>query len=193
MQLNKIVNFHKVMGDATRIRICILLSHGPKHNAALAGMLGLRPPTISHHLAKLKEANIIHEKREKNTIYYHFNAKDFEQYSMALPNKLNGGEKKSMPKDQLTEQQAILQNFLTKEGKLKNIPSQRKKKLIVLYHLAKGLEMGRKYPEKELNEYIKQYHEDFATLRREFIINSVMDRHESVYELNPPEMWAAIE
>lgn len=91
------------------------------------------------------------------------------------------------------ESQKVIDNFFTRDGKLKNIPSQRKKKLMVFEHLIKGLKMGKKYEEKELNEYIKQFHEDYATIRREFIINHYMYRENGIYELNPPEMWAKIE
>jgi hypothetical protein len=91
------------------------------------------------------------------------------------------------------ENQKVIDNFFTSDGKLKNIPAQRKKKLMVFEHLLNGLKMGKKYEEKELNEYIKQFHEDYATIRREFIINHYMYRENGIYELNPPEMWAKIE
>ena len=42
-----------------------------------------------------------------------------------------------------------------------------------------------------MNEYIKQFHEDFATLRREFIIHQFMYRENGIYEVNPREMWAS--
>lgn len=50
-----------------------------------------------------------------------------------------------------------------------------------------------KYEEKEINEYIKNFHDDFATIRREFITNQYMYRENGIYEVNPPEMWAKIE
>jgi hypothetical protein len=51
--------------------------------------------------------------------------------------------------------------------------------------------VGEKYKEKDLNAYIQQFHEDFATLRREFIIHQFMYRENSIYEVNPREMWAS--
>ncbi len=86
----------------------------------------------------------------------------------------------------------IVANFFTADGKLKNIPAQKKKKLMVFERMLKDLEQGKKYTEKELNEYIKQFHEDFATIRREFIINRYMSREDSIYELNPEDMWEKI-
>ncbi|WP_409301123.1 metalloregulator ArsR/SmtB family transcription factor [Peribacillus sp. SCS-155] len=192
MQLDKLVSFHKTMGDPTRIRILSLLASGPKHGQALAGILSLTPPTISHHLAKLKESNLVYDRRDKNTIYYHLNLKVVEHFSQALPNMLIGQEEDKMTDALELEYQKILQNFLTKDGRLKTIPAQRRKKMIVLYHLANRLDAGRKYPEKELNEYIKKFHEDYATIRREFIIMGIMYRDKGIYELNPKEMWEKI-
>ena len=51
--------------------------------------------------------------------------------------------------------QSVIRNFITLDGKLKHIPAQLKKKLIVLEHLVEQLEKGRTYTEKELNELIK--------------------------------------
>lgn len=87
-------------------------------------------------------------------------------------------------------QDTVIRNFFTTEGRLKSLPAQLKKKLIILDHMAAQLEKGRKYKEKELNEFIKLYHDDFATIRREFIMHQFMYRDNDVYELNPREMWA---
>lgn len=85
---------------------------------------------------------------------------------------------------------SVIRNFFSKEGKLKNIPSQLKKKLIILEHMMTNLEAGRSYSEKEINEFIKAYHEDFATIRREFIMHQFLFREKEIYELNPQELWA---
>jgi hypothetical protein len=84
----------------------------------------------------------------------------------------------------------VIRSFITPDGKLKQIPAQRKKKLFVFEHMVRGLERGRKYQEKEINEYIKTFHEDFATIRREFVMNQYMYRENGIYELNPEELWA---
>lgn len=191
MQLNRLVEFHKTMGDPTRLRILSLLSNGPLHGQAIAGKLGLTAPTITHHLKKLRDINVVFERRDKNTIYFNLNHSVVKQHSEALKQLIEGKGLNVM--EQSEEKQKIISNFFTKDGKLKTIPAQRKKKLIIFEHLIKGIEKGKKYEEKEINEYILQYHEDYATIRREFIINHYMYRENGVYELNPVEMWAKIE
>ncbi len=89
------------------------------------------------------------------------------------------------------ERNKVISTFFDNNGRLKAIPSQRKKKLFIFEHILQGLE-DRPYPEKELNEYIQRFHEDFCTIRREFIINRYMTRDNHVYTLNPQEMWVKI-
>ncbi|MEK5389278.1 metalloregulator ArsR/SmtB family transcription factor [Margalitia sp. FSL K6-0131] len=189
MQLNKIVEFHKALGDLTRIRIIALLQQGPLHGQAIAGKLGLKPPTITHHIAKLREVGLIKERRDKNTIYFSLNTKILETSAKAILTVGKGGGTNMEMSVTEEERAAIINNFFTKDGKLKNYPAQRKKKLVVLAHMAKGLEFGKVYPEKEINEYLKQFHEDYATLRRELIMCQYMYRENNQYELNPVELW----
>ncbi|WJN47454.1 DUF2087 domain-containing protein, partial (plasmid) [Priestia aryabhattai] len=84
---------------------------------------------------------------------------------------------------------SIVKNFINSDGTLKQIPSQRKKKNVILAYLICDLHQGKTYKERDLNEYIKNYHEDYATIRRELIMQHFMYRQNGEYELNPKEMW----
>ncbi|MDR4315786.1 transcriptional regulator [Niallia circulans] len=189
MQLDKMVAFYKTMGDPTRIKIISLLANKPWNGQAISEKLGLSAPTITHHLKKMRDINVVYERRDKNTIYFFLNKSVILQQNESL-RKLTIGMEESIMTVTKEEQAKIIENFFTKEGRLKNIPSQRKKKLIVLKYMLEGLVFGRKYEEKEINAYIQQYFDDYATIRREFIINHFMYRENSIYELNPEEMWA---
>ncbi|MEH7377605.1 metalloregulator ArsR/SmtB family transcription factor [Neobacillus drentensis] len=194
MQLDRVVAFYKTMGDPTRIRIVAILAKGPLHGQAIAGKLGLSAPTITHHLKKLREIHVVYDRRVKNTIYFYLNESLIKQQAKVFTELL---EKKGKELDEMVEssieRQKIIENFFMKNGKLKNIPAQRKKKLIVFEHMVRELKIGEKYEEKQLNEYIKQFHDDYATIRREFIINHYMFRENGIYELNPEEMWAKLD
>ncbi|MFD3445605.1 metalloregulator ArsR/SmtB family transcription factor [Microbacteriaceae bacterium 4G12] len=189
MQLSKIVEFHKALGDLTRVRIVALLQQGPLSGQELAGKLGLKPPTITHHITKLRDVGLIKERRDKNTIYFSLNTKILEMSAKAIFAVGTGGDSNMEMSVTEKERSAIINNFFTKDGKLKIYPAQRKKKLVVLAHMIKGLEFGKVYQEKEINEYLKQYHEDYATLRRELIMCQYMYRENNQYELNPIELW----
>ncbi|MES9682719.1 ArsR family transcriptional regulator [Bacillus sp. AFS001701] len=189
MQLSKIVDFHKALGDLTRVRIIALLQQGHLSGQEIARKLSLKPPTITHHMSKLREVGLIKERRDKNTIYFSLNSKILEMNAKAIFTVGTGGDSNMEMSVTESERSSIINNFFTKEGKLKVYPAQRKKKLVVLEHMIKGLEFGRVYQEKEINEYLKEFHEDYATLRRELIMCQYMYRENNQYELNPVELW----
>jgi biotin operon repressor len=191
MQLDKMVNYHKALADPTRMRILLLLSRGKMHGQALAKKLNLSQPTVTHHASKLREAGLIKERRDKNMVYFTLNPELIRQHAEATVRFIfeKGEGEEEMSELNETLEASVLRNFFSKDGKLRQIPAQYKKKLIVLQMLAEKLEPGRMYPERELNEWIKQYHEDFATIRRELIMHQFMYREREMYELNPREMW----
>ncbi|PRZ15295.1 hypothetical protein CLV36_10418 [Laceyella sediminis] len=188
MQLDRLVQFHKTLADPTRIRILSLLAQGPLHGQALAGKLGLTPSTITHHVRKLREVGLVFERRNKNSLYLHLDAKALQQKAQAITKWVNTPDKKERGELEQIRWE-VIRNFFTADGKLTHLPAKHKKKLIVLEYLIKDWKVGVKYPENELNEYIKKFHDDYATIRRELIINHFMYRENSIYELNPPDMW----
>lgn len=193
MQLEKVVAYHKALADPTRIKMLILLAEGERNGQDLAEKLLVTPATITHHASKLREASLINERREKNTIYFSLNDYFLKNNAAAAMNLIYRGAEGGtgmLNEDQQRMKDSVIRNFISKDGKLKNIPSQLKKKLIVLEHMVSNLEMGRKYSEKEINEFIKTYHEDFATIRREFIMHQFLYRENDIYEMNPRELWA---
>lgn len=193
MQLDKVVNYHKALADPTRIRILVLLADGEMNGQVLAERLNVTPATITHHTAKLREVSLIQERREKNTIYFTLNDYFIEKLAMGTRDLIyrRKTEVISMKDEEMDRiRDTVIRNFFTREGRLNTIPAQLKKKLIVLEHIVSKLESGRKYSEKEINTFIQTYHEDYATIRREFIMHQFMFREQEIYELNPREMWA---
>ncbi len=59
----------------------------------------------------------------------------------------------------------------------------------MLEYLISKLNAENQYTEKEINAFIKQYHDDFCTIRREFIVQGFMDREDNMYRINGREMW----
>lgn len=191
MQLEKIVNYHKALSDPTRLRMLLLLSKGEVHGQALAEKLNLSQPTVTHHAAKLREAAMIKERRDKNTVYFSLNPEFIKAGSEASLKFIfaKGAEDMDELSTEKSLMDSVLRNFFAKDGRLRQIPAQYKKKLIALQYMVEKLEPGVVYTEKEINEFIKPFHEDYATIRREFIMHQFMYRDNDKYELNPPEMW----
>lgn len=62
------------------------------------------------------------------------------------------------------------------DGPLSEFPSKEKRKLVVLRHLMKRFEQGRRYSEKEVNDILYSAYDDYVTLRRYLIEYGFMDR-----------------
>jgi excisionase family DNA binding protein len=76
----------------------------------------------------------------------------------------------------------VIKSFF-EDGKLKSIPTTRSKRELVLRHLVSKLEPDRVYSEKEINNFISDFHPDVCTIRREFIINKLMVRNAGKYKV----------
>lgn len=68
-----------------------------------------------------------------------------------------------------------------KDGALTEIPAQRKKRIVVLERLLREFETGRIYTEAEINRILSRFHSDVCTLRREFIMEKMMNRKGGKY------------
>mgnify|MGYP003296279339 CR=1 FL=1 len=58
------------LADETRRKVLQKLREGKINSGELAAAVGLSPQALSYHLAKLKNAGLIYETKEKNFIYY---------------------------------------------------------------------------------------------------------------------------
>lgn len=72
----------------------------------------------------------------------------------------------------------IVERFLDKEGRIKQLPAKREPRLEVLAYLAGKFDAGRDYAEKEVNSVIERWHTfgDYFILRRELIDSGLMRR-----------------
>ena len=68
-------------------------------------------------------------------------------------------------------------------GRLKAMPAQRAKRRAVLERIVERLESDRSYPERELNERLREIYDDVAYLRRELVAEGLMTRSKGVYNL----------
>lgn len=177
---NTLLGFFKALGNENRLKIVAILAEEACTVRDLAQRLGLKEPTVSEHLALLRETGLVDVRADGNYRVYSFNPKALYAMNKALLSReqiagLVEGEEGANEDDQ-----QVLRNFL-KEGRLVIIPANRKKLLVVLRWLADQFEVGRQYAEKEVNAIITQYHEDYATLRREMIGHKLMAREKGIY------------
>lgn len=177
-RFSALLQFFKALADESRLKIIGILANQECSVEELASMLGLQAPTVSHHLGKLRSVGLLDMRREGTTHFYRLDVESLQRMSAQFLSH----ERVALPWHASADawERKVLESF-TDQGNLKNIPASHKKKLVILRWLAAQFEPGRRYKEVEVNEILKQYHPDFATLRRELIDNVLMVRQSGVY------------
>lgn len=172
-----LIQLLKALADESRIRILGILAEHEASVDDLSAYLGLKAPTVSHHLSRLRELGLVTMRAEGTIHFYRFQAESLGQLNRLLqPERLAalataGGD---------DWERKVLKDFLIDE-RLKEIPASRKKRLVILKWLADKFEWNVRYREAEVNEILKHHHPDFATIRREFIGNQLMERDNGLY------------
>ncbi|UCF28197.1 MAG: metalloregulator ArsR/SmtB family transcription factor [Chloroflexota bacterium] len=172
---NEFLDFFKAMADANRLRILGLLAQENLTVEQLSEMLNLRPSTVSHHLAKLAEVGLVSAKASSYYNIYQLENKELEKMAQRL---LSGETLPAMAADVNLDayDQKVVSNYLNKDGRLKTIPSQRKKLEAILRYIAQNFSPGERYSEGEVNQILSQFHQDTASLRREMIGIGLLER-----------------
>ena len=174
-----LLQFFKVLADETRLKLLGILAIREQSVEELAALLQLKAPTVSHHLARLKELNLVGMRSEGNTHLYWLNAEALRETSKGLLSS----EKMALLVDDVegdAYERKVLKDFF--EGtRLKEIPASRKKRSVILKWLAHQFEPGTLYSEAQVNEMLQRFHPDSATLRREMIGEHLLQREHGSY------------
>src|ERR1700737_3322747 len=157
-----VLRFFKALADESRLRIVGILAGSERSVEDLAAQLDLRGPTVSHHLARLRELGLVTMRAEGNVHVYRLDADALR----ALSRDVFSLERMAALADDVEAeawQRKVLRDFFEGE-RLKEIPASRKKRAVVLRWLVRRFTPGLPYREVEVNELLKPAHPDTATL-----------------------------
>ena len=166
----------KLLADETRLEILNILLKEDSYVEKIACELSLTPATICYHLKKMESAGVVNCSRSQFYIIYSLNREIFNKSLFELIKK----DEQIVDTEEKYKKE-VISNFF-KYGRLTHIPTQRKKREIVLAEILEQFDFDREYPEKEVNEIILRYHEDFCTIRREMIAFGMMTRDHEIYK-----------
>lgn len=176
----KSLEIFKCLSDNSRLRIINDLMIEPMYVELLSERLGLSTSTISFHLKKLTDANIVSSKKEQYYTMYRLN-EDIFKVNLEDLIKDSKNEEEILNQREEKYRKSVIESFF-KYNKLKNIPVQNKKKQIVLEKIVETFEWNRTYTEKEVNLLIADFHDDFCTIRRDLIGFNLMERKDGIYK-----------
>lgn len=169
----------KGLADRSRLQILKSLLEEDMYVERLAQRLELTPATVSFHLKKLMDAGAVSSRREQYYTMYSINKEVFQCRILDILGEKSSDAQRQQERE-ARYRQRVLDSFF-EYGRLKAIPAQRKKERICLEEIAKELELGRPYSERELNQVLLRFHQDYCTLRRDMISEGILRREEGLY------------
>ncbi len=177
---DELLEFFKALADANRLKIVGLLSQKGFTVEQLAAMLELRPSTVSHHLSRLARASLVSARAEGYYSVYELEIDALENMARRL---LSREELPAAAADIDLDafDRKVVADFSFPDGRLKTIPAQHKKLLVILRHIVLDFKLGTRYSEKKVNTILARYHEDTASLRRELVGAKLLVREAGKY------------
>ena len=171
----ELVTFFKALADKNRLKIVGLLAEKPYSVEELATLLELKPPTISHHLAKLVDVGLVRSHTES---YYNVYQLDQDMLKEKTRSMFSQQELSTVVSevDADAYDKKVIRDYARRDGSLKTLPAQRKKLEAILRYVVKAFDLDKRYSEKAVNDILRRYHEDTATLRRELVGYGLMQR-----------------
>jgi predicted transcriptional regulator len=171
----ELATFFKALADANRLKIVGLLAEKSYSVEELAALLKLKPPTVSHHLAKLVEAGLVRSHTESYYSVYQLDQSMLEAKARSMFSQQELSTVASEV-DADAYDKKVIKDYSRRDGSLKTLPSQRKKLEAILRYVVQAFDMRKRYSEKQVNEILARYYDDTATLRRELVGYGLMQR-----------------
>ena len=170
----------KCLSDRSRLKIINSLMIEPMYVELLAERVDLSTSTVSFHLKKLLDANLVSFTKEQYYTVYSLNE---EILSMNLKELIldSRSEDEILNEREEKYREKIIDSFF-KYGKLLEIPVQNKKKQIILEKIVEAFEKDNEYTEKEVNLIIADFHDDFCTIRKDLVGFNLMERENGIYK-----------
>lgn len=173
--MKDLLEFLGVLADSTRLNIVGLLAQQPRSGDELATILGTKPPTISHHLARLEDVGLVSAEAQQYYKIYALNAAVLDNLARALtPAHLADRVRLDEAIDANAYAATILSRWL-KDDRLQGIPRKLQHQRAVYAWLTDKFAQNVRYDSDQVGEIVEQWcHPNFCT---ELIRRLVDDRY----------------
>lgn len=173
---NELLNFFRALSHTERLKIAGLLSMEALSLEQIAERLGIRPADVYNHLSNLVHFGLV---RTDGKLY------SLDKEALEALSRRVLARSHSKPTLEEFEGEAfdrkLLGDFLTPEGRLKALPAQNKKLLVVLRYVLENFKSSERYSEKQVNEILRRFYDDTASLRRYLVDNQMLRREQGIY------------
>jgi hypothetical protein len=158
-----------LLADEHRLRVFAAVALGARTVDEIAERSGLDATEVQAGLPRLVGARLVTQ------------AKGFQVSLDALrAAALLRPERERGAADATPDEQRVLRNFVV-DGRLVRLPARHAQKQVVLGYVARRFDESRSYEEGEVNELLRDFHDDTASLRRYLVDEGLLERSGGVY------------
>jgi hypothetical protein len=168
----QVIDYVKAVSDPQRLRIIGALAQQPATIRELAAQLNISFRQAFRQVGLLEFAGVI--RKEGDLLRLDDGA--VEHLSKAQLSAPNAAP--VLPADLDDKSRRVLSNFLKQELSVRQLPAQAPKLQAVLRYVAAAFHPGESYSERQVNEILRGFHPDTASLRR-YLVDAALLRRES--------------
>jgi hypothetical protein len=158
-----------LLADETRLRVFATVALGARTVAEVAERSGLDATEVQSVLPRLVGAGLIAQEDG-----LHVPLEELRDAARRRPDRERGAA------DATPDEQRVLRNFVV-DGRLVRLPARHAQKQVVLGYVARRFDESRSYEEREVNELLRGFHDDTASLRRYLVDEGLLEREAGVY------------
>ena len=179
MNAEQSLTIMKALADASRLAIVSSLLEQPQYVEEIAKRHALAASTVSFHLKKLEQAGLITSRKEQYYVVVAANAPLLNTTLKELVAACATG--RALQDERFDAYRAKVIATFFPHGVLERLPSQHKKRLIVLEQFAQRFETERRYTENEVTALIRPLFDDYCTVRRLLVDENLIRRDDTGY------------
>ncbi len=159
----------RLLAQPDRLRVCSALALGASTRPELIDRTRLTERQLDKALARLVASGLVVRRgTELRLVTEHF-----EEASRSAAAE---GEAERPGADDLPKEAAKVMRAFVRNGHIVSLPAAHSKRLVLLDWLAQRFEPGRRYPERDVNQILREVHPDVAALRRYLVDEGFLDR-----------------
>ena len=158
-----------LLANENRLRVFAAVALGARTVAEVAESSGLDETDVQSVLPRLVGAGLVAQEDG-----LHVPLEELRAAAQQRPGRVRGAA------DATPDEQRVLRNFVV-DGRLVRLPARHAQKQVVLGYVARRFDESRSYEEREVNELLRGFHDDTASLRRYLVDEGMLEREAGVY------------
>ncbi len=165
----------RALTDPERLAVAGALARETMTASALAARLDLPLNRVRRHLTRLTGTGLVVVEADRRT--YRLLPEALREAARDIGPSRNA----ALALGAVYEgEEAVLRHYF-RGGRLREVPAKQSKRRIVLSRLALEFEAGLRYSERQVNETLKRFHDDYAALRRYLVDEDFLTREKGQY------------